>query len=120
MEMFNTMNPDGSFRSAAIVIQSPDDLERLKACLILKKLLKINNLPETLHVNEFPVGKQLLYPNLEDNAGYNERMYVVDAKVAELFYISDFYYQAFQQIYHHKLEQIQQKLEEHADQILTE
>ena len=116
MKVFNRMREveDGSFEfeSVAIIIQNPKDLQRLKTCLILKKLLEINNFPEALHVKDFPVGKQILYPNLGDDTGYGERIHVVDAKVAELYYISDFYYQAFQQVYHAELDKIDKILKE--------
>ncbi|HUU68347.1 MAG TPA: type II and III secretion system protein [Planctomycetota bacterium] len=107
MKMFNKMNDDGSFDTAAIVIRTPRDIDRLKTCLVLKKLLEINNLPSVLHVKDFPVGMQILYPNLEDP---ENRKYVVDAKVAELFYVSDYYYQAFQQLYKAELARIEKVL----------
>ena len=109
MRMHNKMNADGTFDTAAIVIRGPGDLDRLKTCLVLKKLLEINNLPSVLHVKDFPVGMQILYPNLEDQ---DSRKHVLDAKVAELFYLSDFYYQAFQQIYKAELAKIEEKLGE--------
>jgi len=109
MRMHNKMNDDGTFDTAAIVIRGASDLDRLKTCLVLKKLLEINNLPTVLHVKDFPVGMQVLYPNLEDQ---EDRKHVVDAKVAELFYFSDYYYQAFQQIYKAELAKIEEKLAE--------
>ena len=107
MRVFNRINDDGTFAAAAIVIRSRADLRRLKTCLVLKKLIEINNLPDTLHVRDFPVGMQILFPNLEDVA---EHMHVIDAKVAKLFYLSDFYYQAFQKVYNAELEKLQQRL----------
>ena len=109
MRSLNKMRPDGTFDSMAIVIQSPGDLSRLKACLVLKKLLEINNFPASLHVKDFPIGVQILYPNLETQA---DRKYVVDTKVAELFYLCDYYYEAFQRVYHARLESIEAALGE--------
>jgi len=115
MNLLNRMNDDGTFESAAIVIQSPKDLQRLKTCLILKKLLEINNFPEVLHVKDFPVGMQILYPNL-GNSGYGRQTHVVDARTAELFYISDFYYQAFQKVFHALLDKLELTLGEQNQQ----
>ena len=103
MKTFNKMKDDGTFESVAIVLQTPSDLERLKTCLALKKLLEINSLPPALHVKDFPVGMQILYPNMETE---ENRKQVIDAKVAELFYVSDYYYQVFQQIHKAELTKI--------------
>ena len=116
MKSFNKMRANGSFDSVAIMIRTPRDLARLKTCLILKRLLKINNFPEELHVTDFPIGTQILYPNLEDSSGYGEQMHVIDHKVAELFYISDFYYRAFQQVYHPELDRIEKLLEKQLEE----
>ena len=110
MNLLNRRNEDGEFESAAIVIQTPRDLQRLKTCLILKKLLEINNLPKILHVADFPVGVQILYPNLENESGYGDGRYVADSRTAELFYTSDFYYQAFQKTFHSMLDKLEQAL----------
>jgi len=109
MRSLNKMNEDGSFDSAAIVIHSPGDLMRLKACLVLKKLIEINNFVDPLHVKDFPIGMQILYPNLESQG---DSKYVIDPKVAELFYISDFYYEAFQKVYRAQLGLIDEALKE--------
>ncbi|NQT20918.1 MAG: type II and III secretion system protein, partial [Planctomycetes bacterium] len=112
MYELNVMKNDGTFESAAIVIQTTKDMARLKTCLILKKLLEINNFPEALRVSDFPVGMQILYPNLEDDTSHDRRMHVVDPNVAKLFYISDYYYKAFQQVYQAELDKLEELLEE--------
>ena len=63
-------------------------------------------------MSDFPVGMQILYPNLEDDTRHDPRMHVVDPNVAKLFYISDYYYKTFQQIYRTQLDKLDDMLEE--------
>ncbi|HOX36786.1 MAG TPA: hypothetical protein PL033_02255 [Candidatus Brocadiia bacterium] len=93
----------------AIVLTSPDDVDRLKRCVILKEVIKLNAPGGKLHLSDFIVGRELLFPELK---GRDVRPYMIDNTVAQLYYESDFYYLAFEDSFQRKLEVLEKGIEE--------
>jgi general secretion pathway protein D len=97
----NQRNPDGSPRSWEVLIPRDKNysgirvspLELLQGVIVLKRLLELNKtMPLTL--NEFHIGRQIIFPSQEElRQGYH----LVDREVAQLFYEVYNYYPAFEQ-----------------------
>lgn len=97
---------------AAILIAEQDDLERLRAAVALREMLKVNNLERLLNLRNFQVGRRIVVPQI-DPAG--DRVMLMDYTVADLFYQSDFYYEIFQGKFRTYYEAIRQFLAEHEE-----
>lgn len=83
---------------SAILLWKEADLDRLKAALIIKDLIKINSPQEALSLRNFRVGRQVLFPSFPhaEEGVDSRKFYLVDHTVAETFYQTEFYYSAFQ------------------------
>lgn len=93
----NTSSEDGTGRWAIILSDadagSSTSLEILQSVLLLKQILNLNtSLP--LEIDEFYVGRQIVFPTKED---IDENVHVIDRQVARLFYQVKDYYRAFEQ-----------------------
>jgi hypothetical protein len=90
----NELGPNGTYREYALVVDEPDDLERLKAAVALRETVKVNGSRRVLRLENFRVGRKLVVPQMQSARG--KRMFLADRDVAEYFYKSDFYYSALQ------------------------
>ncbi len=83
----------------AIVLGREEDLDRLKAGLIIKELVKINSPHEALRLSNFQVGRNLLFPSFPpaESGERSRKFYLVDDAVARCFYQTEFYYTAFKE-----------------------
>jgi len=79
---------------AAILIADEKDLERLRAAVAMREVLMVNGLEAILRVENFQVGRRIVVPQLDPSG---ERIFLIDDSVADLFFQSDFYYEAFQE-----------------------
>jgi len=79
---------------AAILIAGPQDLDRLRAAVAVREVLDVNNVEALLNLANFQVGRRIAMPELDPSG---ERIFLICDRVADLFYQSDFYYEAFQE-----------------------
>ena len=85
---------------------APDPMEMLRSVLVLKRLLDLNeSLPK--EIDEFYVGRQIVYPSPDD---LSTAFHVVDARTAELFFHVQHYYPAFEAEFNRSLESIRSDL----------
>jgi len=93
--LYDYSRTDGYKRThSAILIADPDDLERLRAAVALREVLLVNNVQAILHLANFQVGRRIVVPELDPSG---ERIFLIDDTVADLYFQSDFYYEAFQE-----------------------
>jgi general secretion pathway protein D len=117
----NTRNPDGTPREWMVLIGRYKDypkvspqvgirvtpLELLQGAIVLKRVLELNkDLPLTL--NEFQVGRQIIFPSQEELQG---RFHFVDREVAKLFYEIYNYYPVFEQQFDQQARAINDQLD---------
>ncbi len=84
----NQPTPDGQKRHT-ILIQTEDDVIRLRRALALKKIAVLNGDIDEMRLSNFSVGKTLLMPELK--AG---QVHVIDADTARFFFHTELYYAA--------------------------
>lgn len=99
-------------KRAAILIAERDDLTRLQAAVALREMLKVNNLERLLNLANFQVGRRIVVPQIDPG---DDRVMLVDYSVANLFYMSDFYYEVFQNKFRTYYEAIRRHLREHEE-----
>ncbi|MEX2544651.1 MAG: ABC transporter transmembrane domain-containing protein [Phycisphaeraceae bacterium] len=88
----NQPGEDGRQRHT-ILIQSQRDLERIAQAVMLKQIVELNTMADRqMTLRNFTVGRNLLMPEIEDDA-----VFVLDSSVAEYFFISEMYYPILQQ-----------------------
>ncbi len=113
----NTRNPDGTAKQWQVLLKKGDappgvlgatPLEVLQGALVLKRVLELNtDMPMTL--NEFHVGRQIIFPSQEE---LQSRYHQVDREVAKLFYEIYNYYPAFEQEFNRQTRSINAKLDQ--------
>ena len=72
-----------------ILLHEPDDLVRLRRSLLLKRVVQLNANRQTLTLNNFTVGRQLLMPTIKPG-----KIFVVDDEAAKYFFYTEQYYAA--------------------------
>lgn len=72
-----------------VLIQSPDDIERLQRAIMLKQIVLLNGGAESLSLSNFAIGKILHVPKMDE-----EKVTVIDADVAKYFFHTELYYAA--------------------------
>lgn len=91
---------------------APDPMEILRSVLVLKRVLDLNDsLPK--EIDEFYVGRQIVYPSPDDLA---TAFHVVDARTAELFFEVQHYYPAFEAAFNRALASIRSELSSALDE----
>jgi len=91
----------------SILLQTEKDLRRLKDCLIMKRIVELNNPATTLHIRDFQQGRVLLVPNVEETP---DKIHLVDHVIARFFFESDFYYPVFRKRFNEAIQQVRNKL----------
>lgn len=84
----NQPNNDGIDRFT-ILIQHPDDIERLQRAIMLKKIILLNGGEDALSLQNFTIGKILHTPELGSDS-----VTVIDSEVAKYFFHTELYYAA--------------------------
>ena len=84
----NQPSADGIQRYT-VLIQSPDDIERLQRAIMLKQIVLLNGGAESLSLTNFSIGKILHVPKMDE-----EKVTVIDADVAKYFFHTELYYAA--------------------------
>ena len=84
----NQPNSDGIDRYT-ILIQGPEDIERLQRAIMLKKIVLLNGGEESLSLSNFSIGKILHTPEPGQDS-----VTVIDADVARYFFHTELYYAA--------------------------
>ncbi|HET7842007.1 MAG TPA: hypothetical protein VFM21_10400, partial [Terriglobia bacterium] len=113
----NTRNPDGTAKQWQVLLKKGEappgvlgatPLEILQGALVLKRVLELNtDMPMTLE--EFHVGRQIIFPSQEE---LQSRYHQVDREVAKLFYEIYNYYPAFEQEFNRQTRLINAKLDQ--------
>ena len=85
----NHLAEDYRYHHVALVIDTERDLERLKVAIAAREVAKVNDFEEILSLQRFRVGRRFVLPELERE---QDRIYLIDPRVTEFFYKSDFYY----------------------------
>ena len=87
-----------------ILLADDEDVAHLRNVLILKRLLDLNQLPQTLAA--FQPGLQILFPSREDMAN---RYHLIDSEVAQLFYETSpsQYYPAFERVFNQRVREVE-------------
>jgi len=80
-------------RKAAVLVASAKDLARLKAALAIREVVKVNGVEALLNLEHFRVGRRIIMPDMDPTG---DRFFLIDGPTAEYFFLSDFYYDAFQ------------------------
>ncbi len=84
----NQPTPEGQKRHT-ILIQTEDDVVRLRRALALKRIAVLNGDIDKMRLSNFSVGKTLLMPELKEG-----QVHVVDADTARFFFHTELYYAA--------------------------
>jgi subfamily B ATP-binding cassette protein MsbA len=74
-----------------ILLRDADDLLRLRRAVVLKRTVQLNSSRRSLTLDNFSVGRQLLLPEVTP-----DKVHLIDAEVAEYFYLTEQYYPALQ------------------------
>lgn len=90
-ELLWSMNqPDERGRQRyTILLQGPEDLERLRRAVAVKRIVELNGEFEGLTIRKFRVGTMLQMPDFRE-----DKVNVIDADVARYFFYTELYYQA--------------------------
>ncbi len=88
-----------------LAVAEEKDMERVKAAIAVREIAKVNDFEESLALEDFRVGRRFVIPEF---GNIEERIFLIDGQVCELFYKSDFYYPALKD----RLEKGYQLLEE--------
>ena len=118
----NQPSADGIQR-CTILIQSPDDIERLQRAIMLKLIVLLNGGEESLSLQNFTIGKILHVPERDTS-----KVSVIDADVAKYFFHTELYYAAVIQYIEQTLDKLDEAFAdpqirmylENTDQISTE
>ncbi|MBS3764488.1 MAG: type II and III secretion system protein, partial [Planctomycetes bacterium] len=76
-----------------IVLDSMEDVERLRAAIVVREMISVNKMQSLLSVNNFKVGRKIQLPQINPDG---DRIFLVDHNVSRYHYYTDFYYAAFQ------------------------
>ena len=89
-QLYQLNQPINGVPRWTILINSPKDIQRLQAALILKRTVDLNTADDGFRLKHFKVGRQLTFPVIDP-----DRTYLIDAEVARYFYHTEHYYAAF-------------------------
>lgn len=90
----------------SIILHDPDDLERLRRAILLKKVVELNAAGyEDLSLSKFKLGRMLLMPSVAW-----DQVWVIDEHVARYFFLTEQYYPAVIQKLDAAASALQQKL----------
>ena len=91
--MWRMNQPDEGGRNRfTILLQTRDDLKRLKRALIVKRAVELNGKRRAMTLENFSVGRQLLMPEVK-----RDKVRLIDSDVARYFFYTEQYYPAVQQ-----------------------
>ena len=74
-----------------ILLHEPEDLVRLQRAVILKRVVQLNANRQSLTLNNFAIGRQLLMPSIKP-----DKIFLLDDEVAKYFFYTEQYYAALQ------------------------
>lgn len=74
-----------------ILLHEPEDLIRLQRAVILKRVVQLNANRQSLTLNNFAIGRQLLMPAIKP-----DKIFLIDDEVAKYFFYTEQYYAALQ------------------------
>lgn len=86
LRSLNEITPGGRKRYS-ILLQSPEDIVRLRRAVLLKRIISLNGGVKQMNLRTFTVGKKLLIPEIKPNQSH-----VIDADVAQIFFYTEHYY----------------------------
>lgn len=93
----------------AFMISSLRELERIKASIVVREILQVND-PEVIQrLANFKVGRRIAVPEIDPE---DQRTFLIDRKAVKPFFMSHFYYAELQEHLRTYLGAIQEKLEE--------
>ncbi|MFP4144905.1 MAG: ABC transporter transmembrane domain-containing protein [Phycisphaeraceae bacterium] len=90
-----------------MLIQSREDITRLKLALLLKQTITLNASRGNLTLDNFTIGRQLLMPSVK-----TEQMHLMDLDAARCFFYTEQYYPALQQRLHRDTRALAETLED--------
>lgn len=94
--------PDAQGRQRySVLIQTPEDVTRLRRALALKRIVTLNGGEGELSLRNFSIGKLLLIPDFKEG-----QVHVIDAEVARYFFQTEHYYAALIQRIEDRLTQL--------------
>ncbi len=103
----NRLGDDYRHHDLALALGDKKDLVRLKACIVLREVAKVNNFEALLALRNFRVGRRFVIPELDST---DERIFLIDHCVAEFFFKSDYYYSALRDRLEKGFEMLEQAL----------
>jgi len=87
--LWSMNQPDSTGRQRyTILIQSPEDLRRLRRAVAVKRIIALNGEYSGLTIRKFRVGTMLQMPDFKE-----DKVNVIDADVARYFFYTEHYYQ---------------------------
>ena len=104
-QLYQLNQPVNGIPRWTILINSPKDIQRLQAALILKRTVDLNTADDGFRLKHFKVGRQLTFPVIDP-----ERTYLIDAEVARYFYHTEHYYAAFKKQLAQAMAQLRQAI----------
>ncbi|MFW6457354.1 MAG: type II secretion system protein GspD, partial [Planctomycetota bacterium] len=91
----------------AFMIGSKRDLERLKISIIVREILNINDPSSLQQLDNFTVKRRIAIPEVDPEG---DRTFLIDRRVAKPFFMSNFYYAEFQEIFQSVIEDLRNDL----------
>jgi len=85
----NRLDGPREYKEMMVPLIGPSDLERLRAAVALRELVKVNESRDLMRLSNLQRGRQIAIPELNGPRG---RTYLVDHEVAGIFFKSDHYY----------------------------
>ncbi len=93
---------------STIVIDSKEDLERLRTAIAVREIISVND--ALLRLDQFRVGRKIVIPQIKE---HNDRIFLIDQNVSRYFYQSEFYYAVLKNMLRHYHDGIRKILEKH-------
>jgi hypothetical protein len=90
----NSLGDDYRHDQFALAIDSESDLVRLQAAVALREIANVNDFGPSVRLSDFQVGRRIVIPEF---VGARDRMFLVDHRVAEIFFKSDYYYESLKE-----------------------
>ncbi len=101
---------DGMTRpNIAFMISNKRDIERLKASIVVREILEVNDPKAIQRLSNFTVGRRIAIPEIDPA---EQRTFLIDRGAAKPFYMSNFYYAEFQETLQIYLNEIKERLGE--------
>ncbi|GAH76023.1 unnamed protein product, partial [marine sediment metagenome] len=93
---------------AAVLLADRKDLVRLQAAVAVRETVAVNDAATILTLRQFHVGRRIMIPKMDP---LHERVFLVDYEVADNFFLSEFYYEVFQDTFRNHYEGIRELLD---------